>query len=451
MRNESLYKSLKKYCKEALDLINTEFKQPGKVPMRIKEKVEVTGPGSLSQTYVEEIEWSDVVFRTEKALKDTNTYQAVVLAMQQDKKISEHLNTLVGTPESRMKMNPDRCLQVLLTQLLLKQQGIDFREDLFNQIYQSLENFFYEKLLEHRISSPLNRFKMEAETIELGPGFSINKISKEEKGKLLSEARQFGFISTYDILPFPEYAFGLYLKTPKVIGDSDTISQEDSPIRIASKLFDEACSALRLFKQGAVGYANLRMESTSWDPIGGIRTLGSGVGGRLRGSPYLFTEDETQAFSEFWPVYQKCRQVKRNRIEIALRRMNFAYERARPEDKLMDYLIGFEALLLKKEEKQELAYRLALRGSILLADKPDERIRIFSELKTAYNERSNIVHGGQPKEYLNVSNTKVPFNQFVDKLEDHLRSAIKKFLERCEKQSESQVIKHLDTKIIRGS
>jgi len=74
MRNESLYESLKKYCKEALDLINTEFKQPNKIPMRLTEKVEITGPGSLSQTYVEEIEWSDVVFRTEKALKGTDTY-----------------------------------------------------------------------------------------------------------------------------------------------------------------------------------------------------------------------------------------------------------------------------------------------------------------------------------------------------------------------------------------
>jgi len=371
--------------------------------------------------------------------------------MQQDEKISEHLNTLVGTPESRMRIDPDRCLQVLLSRLLLKQQGVDFREDLLNQIYRALEDVFYEELLEQRVTSPLKGFKMEAETIDLGPGFSIDKISKDEKEKLLSESRQFGSISTYDIFPYPEYAFELYLKIPKVIGDSDTISQENSPSQIAREQFDEACSALRLFKQGAVGYADLRMESTSWNPIGGIRTLGSVVGGRLLGSSYLISGDEIQAFSEFWPVYQKCRQVKRNRIEIALRRMNFAYEGTRPEDRLVDYLIGFEALLLKKGQIQELAYRLALRGSILLADQPEERIRIFSELHTAYKERSNIVHGGQPKESLNVSNRKVPFNQFVNKLEDHLRSAIKRFLERCEKQSESRVIEHLDTKIVRGS
>jgi hypothetical protein len=106
--------------------------------------------------------------------------------------------------------------------------------------------------------------------------------------------------------------------------------------------------------------------------------------------------------------------------------------------------------LLKGDEHQELEYRLALRGSVLLSKTPEERQTVFKELKTAYRERSNIVHGGTVKEAIKIGDEKIKFNDFVEKVEQRLRSAIKEFLCRLETQSESEVIKDLDRKIISG-
>ena len=78
-----------------------------------------------------------------------------------------------------------------------------------------------------------------------------------------------------------------------------------------------------------------------------------------------------------------------------------------------------------------------LRGAALLGEQScDDRSKIFTELKAAYRERSITVHGGEARTNVTVSNERIEFVQFVSSVEEHLRSAIKKFLILCEKDSE---------------
>jgi Apea-like HEPN len=124
--------------------------------------------------------------------------------------------------------------------------------------------------------------------------------------------------------------------------------------------------------------------------------------------------------------------------------LNFGYERIRPEDRLIDYSIGFEALLLG-DNRQELSYRLALRGAALPGKTPEQREQIFDELNRAYGLRSDIVPGTTIKEPIHLSDRRISFDDFVASIEGYLRSAIKEFLTVCQHQNESAVIKTLDT------
>jgi len=68
-------------------------------------------------------------------------------------------------------------------------------------------------------------------------------------------------------------------------------------------------------------------------------------------------------------------------------------------DKLVDYVIAWEALLLTNEgnpSTQELGYRFALNGaSLITCAVPKSSPRdIFLKMKCGYQARSNIVHGG---------------------------------------------------------
>lgn len=448
MRNASLYNRLKEYCKTALAFLEKKVTGPEDLPTAIEEQFEFREAGEFSQSYITKVEWSRLVSKNEENLTQMDVYRTAVEALEADTEVARHLNTLVGTAETRIRVDADTCLRSLLTRLLEEQQGFDFHEPVFDRVYKGIEDYFYRDWLEYRCLSPLSNFEMEAEKIELSPKFSIIKIPKEEREEILSQSRQLIFPS-YQIVPFNQYAFESYIEVPKIIGDTSP-SQESRPSQIARKQFDEAGSALRLFKNGTVSYNEIRVKSSSWQLPGGF-TIGLIVPQLSFGTRYVLSKEEIPDLLNFWNFFQRARRKKRNRIEVALRRFNFGYGRITPEDKLIDCLIAFEALLLRKEERQELEYRLALRGSVLLGKTPDGRKRVFEELKTAYRERSNIVHGVAISETVKMGAEKVQFGEFVDRVEQHLRSALREFLGRSETRSESEIINDLEERIIGGA
>jgi hypothetical protein len=452
MRNASLNSALKDYCYTALAILNSKISRCEDVPHVIKEKIEVGERGKVSLSQAPEIQWYILVDRSDRDLIQTDVRQTAVQALQVDPQVAKHLNTLVGTSELRTRVDSDSCLRAFIIRLLQEQQDLTLQEAVFDRLYKEFEDYFYRDTVEYRFLSPLNNFRTEIEKVELSPNFSIIKIPAEERGQMLSQSREFGLFIQYNMLPFNEYALELFLEVPKVFGEGPAVPDvENMPSQIARKQFDEACSALRLYKSGAVSHDFVRIGSTSWELHGGTYTVGS-VGMRAAiGPQQILSKQEVAEFLKFLEFFQRVRKRKQNRTEIALRRFDFAYERVRPEDKLIDYLIGFEALLLKGDERQELEYRLALRGSVMLGKTAQERQTIFKELKTAYRERSNIVHGGTVREAIKIASDRVKFNEFVENIEQRLRASIKEFLALSETQSESKVIKGLDDRIVGGS
>jgi len=451
MRNPQLHKAFKEYFKAALDYFNSELKGPEDLPTTVRERFEVTEEGGVSQFSATEVEWWRFVFQNMENLKQMDVYKRAIHAMKEDREVAKHLDNLVGTEEFRARIDADACLHSLLAELLRKQQDLSFQVSVFDRIYENLEDYFYQDTLEYRFLALLDNFQMENERIELSPKFSIIKIPKQEKEEMLSLSWQFGPFCSYQMMPSDNYAFEFYVEVPKVIGDtSSTHKEENMPSWVADKQFNEARSALRLFKNGAVSLVDIYMKPARWEPSGGI-SIAHSAAPRVSGILYKLPKEELPIFLKFWHFFQGVRKRKQNRAEVALRRFNFGYERVRPEDKLIDWLIGFEALLLKKDEgHQELEHRLALRGSALLGKSADEKKRIFRELKTAYKERSSIVHGGPVKTAVKINTEQVQFAEFVNRVEEHLRSAIKEFLMQAGTMSESRIIDNLDEKIIGG-
>ncbi|WP_455387563.1 hypothetical protein [Petrachloros mirabilis] len=83
----------------------------------------------------------------------------------------------------------------------------------------------------------------------------------------------------------------------------------------------------------------------------------------------------------------------------ALRRFLLGRKRQDLHEKIVDYVIAWEAVLLtrnKKAMKQELSYRFSLNGASLLGaiNKKWDRFEINKKMKAAYSVRSTIVHGG---------------------------------------------------------
>jgi hypothetical protein len=101
------------------------------------------------------------------------------------------------------------------------------------------------------------------------------------------------------------------------------------------------------------------------------------------------------------------------------------------EDAIVDYLISAEALLLKdaggSEDRGELGFRLALRGSLLLeASTGRDRRRTFKLFKRAYDLRSRVAHGGSLDPAVSLdAQASVPLSEFVNELGHAMRDALR--------------------------
>jgi hypothetical protein len=80
-------------------------------------------------------------------------------------------------------------------------------------------------------------------------------------------------------------------------------------------------------------------------------------------------------------------------LSLPLRRLVDGFSRTRFDDKIVDYAIGLEALLLGDSNQGELSYRFRLRGAMILGEVGEDRHQALKDFKDFYDARSAIVHG----------------------------------------------------------
>ena len=124
---------------------------------------------------------------------------------------------------------------------------------------------------------------------------------------------------------------------------------------------------------------------------------------------------------------KKCDET----LSRALHRFLLGRKRSELVDKIVDYVISWEALLLTQEGKpikQELSYRFSLNGaSILFAiNNRLDRFVSIKKMKAAYSVRSTIVHGSGDTE-IDKELKKGAFNNLqslCDYIETNFRTTI---------------------------
>jgi len=150
-----------------------------------------------------------------------------------------------------------------------------------------------------------------------------------------------------------------------------------------------AIIAMRLLKAGDVGaqmlYYRSSLEHEEF-------TGGSGLPFRVR----EFTQDMYQlGAEETAPLLGLLASLRgaSQHLDVGLGRFNQSYSRQTGEDRIIDLTIALESLLLA-DIKDELKYRLALRGAALLQKHRDPR-EVNALLLALYDVRSAIVHDGK--------------------------------------------------------
>lgn len=386
--------------------------------------------------------------RLQGEFETLDSYLAVTRALRADPDVARHMDTVVGTAQGRIRVDIPTLLRSVLFHLLEGRETILFDEARFYRLFSEIERYFGTTSESLLFVAPLLNFKMAGDRVELGSRFALVKLPEEEIQSIKRDVDRFvPFAGGGALTGFEECALELYRDEPRVIGHTDPPSLVFS--HPSDDEFGEVLSALRLFKQGSVGYTFVRISRLGWSPTAMTRWHWSHEGEVRHGPDYALSAEEVSDFSAFWEDFRTARKRRRPRVNLALRRFNFAYGRFRPEDRIIDHAIALEALLLKRGETQELKYRLALRGAFLLGSTTEERVTLHSLLTRAYDERSNIVHGSEVPKQVMLDSESVPFHGFVERVEAAVRAAIREFLRR--EEDEARVLDLLDARVVRGA
>ena len=152
--------------------------------------------------------------------------------------------------------------------------------------------------------------------------------------------------------------------------------------------------ALRAFRSGSFKAELVSIDiASSFGKMSG-EFLGGGVHNVKGTKPYEILNDEIPEFRKFWRKFRCVMTNQQHYLLMPLRRLMFGAERVRLDDELIDYVVGLEALLSKKDDQHtEIRYRFGVRGCVVLASKKAERKKYFKEMQAIYDMRSKIIHG----------------------------------------------------------
>lgn len=150
-------------------------------------------------------------------------------------------------------------------------------------------------------------------------------------------------------------------------------------------------------------------------------------------SLYSLSQAEYDQLLEYEKCYRKIDLDKAKALGLAIRRFLSASWRFDWEDMLLDHMIALEALM--SSTGQEIKYRISLGVSVLLAETPSDRQRIYKIMKGFYDLRSKIVHGSAEE----IDRAKDKLKQYFPEgspspeatIREYVRNIIQKYFYLC--------------------
>jgi hypothetical protein len=258
------------------------------------------------------------------------------------------------------------------------------------------------------------REKELVEGIELFDGVRIRHISKEDIEDLKNS-----------IFPLPSD-----IVSPNMFVLVKNIITEDGPNFQLDNTNRNIILAMRLLKKGNVSgncifyiLVSEKLEkfvSVDFSCEGSYRSVEPWLSAR-----YVLYLDEISALKKKVSQIQSIDFAEKKRLSLAFKRFQRAYEEGDHEDQLIDFMIAFEALFVRKDVRGKYKNEKIANGcSDLLGKNDEEKEKIRSFLCEAYSIRDHIVHAAEYEirdEYEILS--------VVSKTEDYLRESLNKLLD----------------------
>jgi hypothetical protein len=185
---------------------------------------------------------------------------------------------------------------------------------------------------------------------------------------------------------FDEHVAGAFYKKYE---DIPVIEFYDTPEDKLVSLVENIVFTLRLFKEGDVFckiiWAENHLHQIILNPFYELPST-------IHSERYLFKIREIDQIHEIFEKVNKTDFDRRRPLKIARDRLNRSYGKSMYEEKIVDFMIAFEALFLR--ESSTCSGQIIGTGCSTLIGKTDkERKEIYDFMKKTYKLRNDIVHG----------------------------------------------------------
>lgn len=323
------------------------------------------------------------LFKFDKEVEKIKEFKVCLDIMSKDPKVSELNGKLVGTKKTKAIIkNEKECLLAFVKYFYLKNENFD--DSLFEKHYKSFEELFYSDTLRFKESVRLHNFESESDEIILGNDIKIKKIFQFQNDEQKIQEMKY---NPYSQFSKSDFVVERLLSEKKIVGENKV---NNIKIIKTDDQFDLVAKSLRILKSSAV-FRSVRVknEMLTFHPIQGISTITSFGESIVLGEKCIITKKDEEYFKK---VFNELENEKDKRFRLASDRLSFGMERKRLEDRLIDYMIGLEALYLP-DGNQELVFRISVRIARTLNTEFEKRFNCFRFVKKMYDIRSKIIHG----------------------------------------------------------
>ena len=447
-RNKAFHKKLRKFVMAAVELLQT-LQKGEELPKRRVTRYEFKTSGAVEMHEEAEIDFFLLVFKYSKEIDNvaefTDCAKYILSNAATRKKLGWFDKDGHPAMEIPLTLLNFRMLYSFLGTFLKRVGKLSFTDESFDQLYEEFEHYLYLSKMPYKVTAPLQGLAGDIGEIKFDNHLRMRRISGTEKAAYVEMTAYPTTIpiwfSSFDIQHSQYTLEADYFQTGKVMNTSS-----------CTEKFDDVVTVLRLLKSGKMGLCVTKTEPTIWTPdLGTFYSQRFSHSGIAVPSSYVLNRTEKSALLHLWRrtrdfKNQTGRSESGEYINIALRRFNFGVEEDNAENKIIDFLIAFEALYL--EEMDELSYRLSTRASMLLGEDDAEAARVKEVIVEAYRLRSKIVHGKKVPQ-MKVQGEIIELSEFVGHVEEYLRRSLRLFIalsKTCKTQK--KILEFLDRVLI---
>jgi Apea-like HEPN len=445
---KAVQKLLYAFCREALAHLKQHYDSGKHVPLRDGIKVKYFKEGGAGALYDKYIDTSALARQEAQVLIKLPSYASAHAALESDTLMQGHWNKEVQTEGWGGVLTAQGTMIEMAASVFERFGEKKLTAKAFQSTFRHLVRYFDGATIEALVPVPLYGLLCDMSSVDLGRGLTLvwlddlgqNFIAGTIGARRFSRQRSSSSIARHALLT--------RVQVEKVIGYRKEPPKKPSPVYTASEHMDMACTALRLFRGGTVLAPTMVVAH---EPVPFVTSVGhvlQAPAGFHHPSSFQLTGAATTEFVAFWHAYRNYEHAKFKSVSAATMRFNFGYERVRIEDRIIDYVVALEAILL--EGGMGLTYKLALRGAALIGKGSDDRQKVRERLKSAYVCRSNLVHGESLNKALKEAKVTGDPDLFVEQLEDDVRRVIRDFLDLSVKDGEAKALDQIEHRIISG-